>query len=333
MSKGRFFSAAFVMVLLLSACGAPLVTTEPSVPPSSAPVAASEKAAPETPQTNSSSESVSAPASEISQGKTQISLDFGGITVLAEMEDSDTATAFLERLPLTISMNRYADREYYAAISSLPENGEAIPDFENGDITYYATGKSLAIFFGNAGNSHQSGLIRIGKITSDLTVFDSIGDRVEVTIQLAGEEGENKVQKYDFSIFSNVEITGATLNDFDEEQLLVLYQQARYCQAMTDMDTDTMREIVSEDMIFTHMSGRQQIREEYLADVKSGSLRYFTIGIENPVVEVDGDLASVYFTSVLNANAYGAQGTYRMTGRHWYQKQNGAWIAVNAPNR
>ena len=79
------------------------------------------------------------------------------------------------------------------------------------------------------------------------------------------------------------------------------------------------------------MSGRQQTRDEYFADVEDGSLRYFTIGIDSPVVEVDGDVASVTYTSVLNANAYGARGTYRMKGTHWFEKRNGDWISVNAP--
>ena len=148
---------------------------------------------------------------------------------------------------------------------------------------------------------------------------------------LGKQEGET-LNGYDFSAFTNVEITGASLSGFDAEQLLVLYQQARYCQAMTEQDTDTMRDMISEDMIFTHMSGRQQSREEYLADIENGSLRYFTIGIANPVVDVDGNFASITYTAVLNANAYGARGTYRMSGTHWYELQNDTWIAINDPN-
>ena len=134
---------------------------------------------------------------------------------------------------------------------------------------------------------------------------------------------------YDFSDFPNVELTGVDLSALDDEQLAVLYQQARYCQAMTDADTDTLREIVSPDAVFTHMSGRQQTREEYFADIESGALRYFTIGIDRPTVEVDGDAASVTYTSVLNANAYGARGTFRMGGTHWFEKRDGAWISVS----
>lgn len=335
MGKHRLSSALFVMLLFLSACGGQESAPTESLPPLSSSLTVTGETAPKAPPASPAPEAppVSEPEEnpESSQGRSQITLDFDGVTVLAEMEKSETAAAFLDRLPLTLSMKRYADREYYAAIPALPENGEAIPDFENGDITYYTTGKSLAIFFGNAGNSHQAGLIRMGRITSDLATFASIGDSVEVAIRLAGEEGESEVQNYDFSVFSNVEITGTDLGKLSEEQLSVLYQQARYCQAMTEMDTDTMGEIVSEEMIFTHMSGRRQSREEYFADVKSGSLRYFTIGIENPVVKAEGDLASVQFTSVLNADAYGARGTYRITGTHWYQRKNGVWTAVNAP--
>lgn len=146
------------------------------------------------------------------------------------------------------------------------------------------------------------------------------------------QEGE-LMQEYDFSVFSNVELIGTDLSAMSCEQTEVLYRQAMYCQAMTDADIDTMRELVSEDMVFTHMSGRQQTREEYFADVEDGSLRYFTIGIESPVVEVDGGLASVTYTSVLNANAYGARGTYRMGGTHWFEKRDGSWISINEPNR
>ena len=137
----------------------------------------------------------------------------------------------------------------------------------------------------------------------------------------------------DFSVFNNVEVTGIDLSELSADERAVLYQQARYCQAMTEADTETMTEITSPDMIFTHMSGRQQTRKEYFADIADGNLQYFTIGIENPVVNINGSYASVSYTSVLNANAYGARGTYRIDGTHWYEKQDENWIACNAPEQ
>lgn len=140
---------------------------------------------------------------------------------------------------------------------------------------------------------------------------------------------EDGMIEYNFMVFTNVKITGVDLDSLTKEELSVLYQAARYCRAMTDKDIDTMREIVSEDMIFVHMSGMRQTREEYFADVADGSLTYYTIGIADPVIEIDGDHAIITYTSILNANAYGARGTFRMKGSHHYENRDGAWIAVN----
>ena len=144
---------------------------------------------------------------------------------------------------------------------------------------------------------------------------------------LAEETG----MKYDFSTFTNVTQKGIDTSTLNEDELSALYQAARYCQAMTEADIDTMREIVSEDMTFTHMSGMKQTREEYFADVANGSLTYYAIGMDHPVVEVDGDMAMVTYTSALTANAYGARGIFRMKGTHYYQRIDGKWIAVNRP--
>lgn len=99
------------------------------------------------------------------------------------------------------------------------------------------------------------------------------------------------------------------------------------------IEAHTMLIPVTEDMTYTHMSGMTQTREEYFADIADGSLRYFTIGMDSPTVAVSGDTASVTYTSVLNANAYGTKGTYRMKGTHYYEKHDGEWIAVNSPER
>ncbi len=157
----------------------------------------------------------------------------------------------------------------------------------------------------------------------------NMDDSETVTITTAESEETAETMGYDFEQFSNVNITGIDISSLSGEELAVLYAQARYCQAMTDADIDTMRELVSEDMVFTHMSGMQQTREEYFADVADGSLNYFTIGIADPVIKVDSDKAQITYTSVLNANAYGARGTYRMKGTHHYEKRDGTWITVN----
>ena len=168
------------------------------------------------------------------------------------------------------------------------------------------------------------------KETTDADIAENIDESNSAgQAEPESEEGATSTMGYDFGEFSNVNITGIDFVSLSDEELSVLYAQAKYCQAMTDADIEVMRELVSEDKTFTHMSGLQQTREEYFADVADGSLNYFTIGIADPVIMVDGDMAQLTYTSVLNANAYGARGTFRMKGTHHYEKRDGAWIIVN----
>lgn len=175
-----------------------------------------------------------------------------------------------------------------------------------------------------SGCSTISAVSQAPSVDVQTTVPDS--ERLE-TVATSQRKGESDMT-YNFSQFTNVEITGLDPTTLTAEEQAVLYQQARYCQAMAEADTDTLRELVSEDATFTHMSGHQQTREEYFADIESGGLQYFSIGIENPTVVVEGDNATVAFTSVLNADAYGARGTYRIAGTHYWELRDGAWIAV-----
>lgn len=119
-------------------------------------------------------------------GKTvEIKMTIGKTVITATLNDSGTTKAFVASLPRTMTMNRYDDREYYGRIGTpLPEDGERVETFVNGDITYFTTGGSFAIFFDKDNESRQSGLIRMGRITSDLNVFHDFEDNIEVRIEV-----------------------------------------------------------------------------------------------------------------------------------------------------
>lgn len=120
---------------------------------------------------------------------TAITMTVGDTVITAQLSDSQTTRDFLALLPITVSLNRYGDREYYGDPGgALSTEGEAIPDFENGDVTYYPPSGNLAIFFGNEDSSNQSDLIRMGRITSDLDVFNTLGQSVEMRIELMPQD-------------------------------------------------------------------------------------------------------------------------------------------------
>lgn len=112
----------------------------------------------------------------------EITMTSGNTVIEAELDDSETSLQFIAALPVTLLMKRSDDREYYARIPKLSEHGKAIADDENGDVTYYTGGPSFAVFFAKAGKSSQANLIRMGKVTSDLALFEQLGNEAEITV-------------------------------------------------------------------------------------------------------------------------------------------------------
>ena len=85
------------------------------------------------------------------------------------------------------------------------------------------------------------------------------------------EEGDTSTMEYDFREYSNVNITGVDLASLSDEQLAVLYAQAKYCQAMTEADIDTMRELVELYKATGNEEGRHKY-EEKIKLVKQGMM-------------------------------------------------------------
>ena len=148
---------------------------------------------------------------------------------------------------------------------------------------------------------------------------------------LRAEVNEVRDTRAQLSDYPNVWLSGVELERLDGTEGAILDRLASYCQAMVDADTEAMRSLVDEHVVFVHMSGRRQTLDEYLADIADGLLDYRSIGIESPRVEVDGGRASVSYTSVLEANAYGSVGTYCMPGTRYFERRDGMWIQVNDP--
>ncbi len=129
--------------------------------------------------------------SEISEatGKTEtaIKVTIGDTVLDGVMYDTALAKEIMGYFPLTVSMVGYIGREYYGGVDFYPENLEGGQrNFENGDITYCQPHHNMAIFYAQTDKPTLSvDVIPIGKITSDLSVFESFDSTETVTFSLA----------------------------------------------------------------------------------------------------------------------------------------------------
>jgi hypothetical protein len=99
--------------------------------------------------------------------------------VTATLNDTPTSQDFIAKLPLTLQMSRHEDREYYAAISlskkASIQNGYAV-----GDISYWTPGNCIVFYYAQG---YTGSLIKMGKITSDLSIFNSLDSNIAVRIE------------------------------------------------------------------------------------------------------------------------------------------------------
>lgn len=120
-------------------------------------------------------------------GETAITITIGEIVLDGVIYDTALAQEIKDKLPLTISMVSYGGREYYGGVDFYPENLEGGQrTFENGNITYCEAHHNMAIFYAQTDNPNLSvDVIPIGKVTSDLSVFNHLDSQEEISFSLA----------------------------------------------------------------------------------------------------------------------------------------------------
>lgn len=116
---------------------------------------------------------------------TPVKVTAGNTVLDGVFYDTELAREILSMMPLTVNMGVYGGREYYGGMFTRPaatEEGQV--HFDNGDITYCSQNNTIAIFFAQTSNPNLTmRVIPIGKITSDLSVFDDMASHVEMVFE------------------------------------------------------------------------------------------------------------------------------------------------------
>lgn len=110
----------------------------------------------------------------------------------------------------------------------------------------------------------------------------------------------------------------------DKEQIQALYE-AMY-RAMIAKDTVELGRLLTDDSVLVHMTGHRQPRKEYLSEIASGVLNYYSVETDSLEITVDGDTARMVGRSRVNAAVYGGgRHTWRLQMDSQLRKENGVW--------
>jgi hypothetical protein len=117
-----------------------------------------------------------------------IRIKAGAVQVQAQLNDTRTAKAILEILPVKATANTWGDEVYFdVPLSTETENGSEVVAM--GDVAYWPDGPSLCLFFGRTpasrGNEIRaaSPVTVLGRILGDPKVLKLVRSGDEVTIE------------------------------------------------------------------------------------------------------------------------------------------------------
>jgi Uncharacterized conserved protein len=117
--------------------------------------------------------------------ETSILIKMGEIEITAVLNGSEAAKEFQSMLPVTVSMTRMGEHEYYGALERpLTHTDNLQTGYTVGDLAFWTPGDLFALYFDEPDEAPE-GLMILGKITTDLSVFENLGSSEEVQILLA----------------------------------------------------------------------------------------------------------------------------------------------------
>jgi hypothetical protein len=118
----------------------------------------------------------------------KIRITAGAIEATAELNDTRTAQAIWEALPIKGRVNLWGDEIYFSIPLSLKlEAGQEVVNI--GNLGYWPDGNAFCIFFGLTPVSQgteirpASQVTVFGKVVGDATVFKKVAARTKITVR------------------------------------------------------------------------------------------------------------------------------------------------------
>jgi len=115
----------------------------------------------------------------------------GDVAVRAVLNDSDTAAAVYQALPISATGNRWGEEIYFAIPVDEPLSHDATANVKVADLGYWPPGKAFCVFFGRTPASTDdqpraaSPVNIIGSVLDDATRMTAVADGAAVRIEKA----------------------------------------------------------------------------------------------------------------------------------------------------
>jgi hypothetical protein len=121
----------------------------------------------------------------------RITIAAGDVSLPAELNDSSTAEAIRQALPIEGRANTWGDEIYFEIPVAVGQADDARAEVEVGELGYWPVGRAFCIFFGRTPASIDdrpraaSPVNVVGRVIGDATAFRQVPDGATVRLERA----------------------------------------------------------------------------------------------------------------------------------------------------
>ncbi|MFJ8048360.1 nuclear transport factor 2 family protein [Streptomyces luteogriseus] len=108
----------------------------------------------------------------------------------------------------------------------------------------------------------------------------------------------------------------------------ILDAHSAYLDAMLEGDTEALDDMLDDDFTLSHMTGYEQPKAEWLAQMRDGRFVYHTIDASNTTLDIQGDTARLVIRTVTDATVYGTRANWRLQLAADYTRRGDAWATL-----
>lgn len=119
--------------------------------------------------------------------------------------------------------------------------------------------------------------------------------------------------------------------DADEADILATGRTRN--RLLVEQRTKELDELLSPDFVAVHITGYEQTKAEWLAQIRSGQMRYHDVQELSATVSIDNNSAVAVTRSLIDATIHGSRGTWPLEPTTTYVRVGGVWKATHSQAR
>ncbi len=116
--------------------------------------------------------------------------------------------------------------------------------------------------------------------------------------------------------------------EIDKSQVLEVTRQLT--TLMIDKNTLGMNKILDTHFTLTHITGYVQPKVEWLSEIESESMKYYSYKEVKTIVKIEENKATFVGQNLLDARIWGSRNTWRLQQTMYLEKRNEKWIILKS---